>query len=195
MTEQHSNEAARLKFDRLIWPHRAMVLRHALLLCNHFADAEDLAQQTLLKAFRAIDSLRENEGVKAWLTTILRNTWTDQWRKNARADADVSLDNLPFEPAAPKRAAEPDTTGPHLPDDILQSLSDLDLLRSLRRLPAEMRWTVLLVDVAGHDYQQAAEILQVPIGTVRSRLNRARAILKQDLLNGAAAKHTAAPRE
>ncbi len=171
-------------FYRLVWPHRAVVLRSAMLLSHNFAEAEDMAQETLLKASRSLHSLKDSSGIQAWLLTILRHTWTDRWRKKAGEGQVASLESLGAEPedrAGLTVSPAPDEIG-H-PDELLECVTDEKLIRAIRELPDEMRWAILLVDIGGYEYEVSADILDVPVGTIRSRLSRGRAILRGLLLS------------
>ena len=176
-------------FYRLVWPHRAMVLRSAVLLSHNMADAEDIAQETLIKANRALPTLQDQSNIPAWLLTILRHTWTDHWRKHASEGPVISLEALAAEPAASAISVvppAPEELG-H-PDELLEWLSDAQLIQTIRKLPEDMRWTILLVDIAGYDYETSAGILDVPVGTIRSRLSRGRKILRNCLLSDRSAE-------
>jgi RNA polymerase sigma-70 factor (ECF subfamily) len=172
------------RFDALVWPHAAAVLRTARFLCHDPAEADDVAQETLLKAFRALDTFQPGTDVKAWLMTILRNTRIDRLRSRAAHARDVSLDAMPFEPASdeggPARVDEHPAWDD--PQALLQRFSDRHMIQALRRLPEEIRWTLLLVDVEGIDHAEAAAILGVPVGTVKSRAHRGRRMLREALL-------------
>ena len=171
-------EQATRRFYDLVWPYRADVLRLAQFLGRNRAAADDLAQETLLKAFRGIDRLQAGPHVKAWLLLILRNTWRDHVRATA-ARPQVSLEELSSELEA-SDADEPQTGGD--PQAILQSFSDQQVIDALQALPEEIRWTLLLVDVEGLTLQDAAEMLGVPVGTVKSRSHRGRRMLRDLLL-------------
>lgn len=175
----HANTAAE-RFYALAWPHRALVLRSARLLESP-ADADDLAQETMLKAFSAIDRFRPGEGgigMKAWLLRILRNTHLDRHRaRQARVQAgslgeagDVAVN------------AEVEETFGTDPDALMEAFSDAQIIHALQTLPEDMRWTLLLTDIEGLDHAEAAEIVGVPTGTVKSRVFRARAMLREALL-------------
>jgi RNA polymerase sigma-70 factor (ECF subfamily) len=170
------------RFYSELWPHRAVVLRSALFLTRSEADADDLAQETMLKAFKALDTLRDQTNPRAWLLTILRYTHIDRLRAK---DEQVSLDQLeydiPSDPAHAASAAEPE----HDPDALLENFSDHEVIQALRELPREIRWTLLLVDVEGLPHDQAAEVLQIPVGTVKSRLHRGRKMLFHSLQSAA----------
>lgn len=166
------------RFYSELWPHRAVVLRTAKYLTHSDTDAEDLAQDSMLKAFRALDSLGEHTNSRAWLLTILRNTHIDRIR--ARTD-NVSLDQLECDIADDSSQPAASTALKHDPEELLESFSDREIVQALRELPREIRWTLLLVDVEGLPDDQAAQILQIPVGTVKSRLHRGRKMLFHSL--------------
>ena len=167
------------RFYETVWPHRALVLRAATIHTANAADAEDLAQETLLKAFRAMDTFRPETNAKAWLLTILRNARIDRLRTRAGSAPPISLEVLAAEPAAANSAAD---SAWESPEEILNAFSDADVIDGLQGLAEELRWTLLLVDVEGLDHQDAAGVLEVPVGTIKSRVHRARAMLRQGLL-------------
>jgi RNA polymerase sigma-70 factor (ECF subfamily) len=167
------------RFYREVWPHAAMVLRTAQLLAREANEADELAQETLIKAFRAINSFRAGTDVKRWLLTILRNTRIDRLRA-ARAHQSLSLEDLESEPVAEESSLA--GAPPANPDALLEEFSDAEMIAALRSLPEEIRWTLLLVDVEGIDHAEAAELLDVPVGTIKSRAHRGRAMLRQALL-------------
>jgi RNA polymerase sigma-70 factor (ECF subfamily) len=176
---------AQSRFDALVWPHAPAVLRTARFLCHDDAEADDVSQETLVKAFRALDTFRPGTDVKAWLMTILRNTRIDRLRIRAAHKGDVSLDAMPFEPASDGGPAGADADAHPAWDDprgLLQQFSDRHMIQALQRLPEEIRWTLLLVDVEGMDHADAATVLGVPVGTVKSRAHRGRAMLREALL-------------
>ena len=171
------------KFYKLAWPHMVTVARMARFLAANDADGDDLAQEVMLKAYRAIDTFRGADKAKAWLMTILRNAHVDSVR--AAPPWAASLDQ-----AAAESVADLDTTADGAegydrsagPEQVLERLSDRQLIQALRSLPKEIRWTLLLVDVQGLDHADAASILGVPVGTVKSRAHRGRAMLRASLV-------------
>ena len=176
------NAEATRQFYEIVWPHRAVVLRVALIQTANSAEAEDLAQETLLKAFKAIGGFHAGGNIKAWLLTILRNTRIDRLRTIAGSATHVSLDELAREPAGPQVAQEFDAETWQNPEKMLAAFSDQTVIEALKEISEDLRWTLLLVDVEGLDHEQAAEILGVPLGTVKSRVHRGRAALRQSLL-------------
>lgn len=173
--------AATQRFYGLVWPHLATVLRTAKFLTRDDAEAEDLAQETMLKAFRFLDQFQDGTDAKGWLMSILRNTRIDRLRAAATERANVSLEQLQAEPAATGDEPGGDENWKH-PEDVLNRFSDKQVIEALQRLPEDIRWTLLLVNVEGMDHADAAGVLDVPVGTVKSRAHRGRAMLRQRLL-------------
>jgi RNA polymerase sigma-70 factor (ECF subfamily) len=169
------------RFYDLIWPHRAVVLRNAQILTRNVHEAEDLAQETMIKAFKGIKRFAPGSHAKNWLMVILRNCRIDRLRAAGNTAKDLSLDQLPFEPAgATTDASRWDVR--ENPQEVLNRFSDQEIIDGLQQLPEEIRWTLLLVDVEGLDQQETADILDVPVGTIKSRAHRGRAMLRQVLL-------------
>jgi RNA polymerase sigma-70 factor (ECF subfamily) len=154
--------------------------------------AEDLVQESMLKALRAVDSFEEGTHVKALLITILRRTHIDWLRSNGHHSAEVSIDSddVPVLEAPHAVSAEDGVLANRLesPDLILEQIGDEMLIEGLRQLPDAMRWTLLLVDVEQIDHEAAAAVLGVPVGTVKSRAHRGRALLRRWLLDHADAR-------
>ena len=177
------NEQAKRRYYELVWPQMPAVLRTAQVLCSgNTADAEDLAQETMLKAFRALDGFQPGTEVRAWLFSILRTARVDRIRSSA-SKASLSLDELAVEPAGPPVQEQLDRqTVEEEPEVVLATFTDDEVIKALADLPEEIRWTLLLVDVEGMSQQEAAEVLQVPVGTVKSRAHRGRMMLREVLL-------------
>jgi len=173
---------SRSRFDALVWPHATTVVRAARMLIRDPAAADDVAQETLVKAFRGLDTFKDGTDIKAWLMTILRHARIDYFRSRASHASDVSLENLPYEPAD---LSPPAGNGDAIWDDpqgLLQQFADRHVIEALERLPEDIRWTLLLVDVEGMDHADAAKVMDVPVGTVKSRAHRGRAMLRAELL-------------
>jgi RNA polymerase sigma-70 factor, ECF subfamily len=178
-----TGEEATTRFYDLVWPLLPAVLRTAQILVGNAADADDLAQETMLKAFRAIDRFQEGTDARAWLLAILRNARVDRLRSSAVATAAISLNELELDPASPAEQAELDWQA--LRDDpqsALDEFSDQQVIEAMQALPEDIRWTLLLVDVEGMGQVEAGAVLEVPVGTIKSRLHRGRAMLRQTLL-------------
>lgn len=175
-----AREDATTRFYRLFWPWMPTVLRTARFLTRDGAEAEDLAQETMMKAFRFTNRFEEGTDAKSWLMAILRNTRIDRLRAAGKALQDVSLEQLDTDfpdPGAPETPSA-DASGPLTPEQILNDFSDQTLIDGLQHLPEEIRFTLLLVDVQQLDHAQAADVLGVPVGTVKSRAHRGRGMLR-----------------
>ena len=172
-----SNDATE-RFYAHIWPHRGMALRVARLLTPDAAEAEDLAQEALMRAFQKIAQLDVTTNPKAWLTRILRNVRIDQTRVRGHAILKEAqcLDTVTV---AAKEFAEP--LQPDDPEAMLDNFSDQLLIDALHCLPEDIRWTLLLVDVQQMAYDEVSEILDLPTGTVKSRVHRGRQMLRDAL--------------
>ena len=148
----------------------------ALRLTRRPADAEDLVQDTYLKAFRAASQFRRGSNLKAWLFTILHNTYRNMRRHDGRNPVDVDSD---YVEQAPQPANE------YSPEQILtRATLDADLQAALDALPEPFRQAVWLRDVEELTYAEIAEVLDVPIGTVMSRISRGRRALFERLQPG-----------
>ena len=168
---------ATTRFYEWVWPLRAEVVRLARILCGDEAEADDLAQETLLKAYKSLHQFRPGSEMGAWLATILRNTRIDRLRSRKKAMRDVSLEQLGAELVEqPPAQEEWDNAG-----EIFNAIGDQQMIDALRRLPEEMRWTILLVDVQQMELSDAAAVLEIPVGTVKSRVHRARRMLRDSL--------------
>ncbi len=167
-----SNATQRAKFDEHVVPQLDILYRTARSLTRSSSDAEDLVQETLLRAYRAIDRF-DGRYPRAWLLTIMRNANINRARKKT---PDL-LDD-------PERTFErsmrfADTTTPE--DDVVDPIFDEVVQDAYDRLPDNFRNVVELVDLNGLAYAEAAEILDVPVGTVMSRLHRARKRIRDEI--------------
>lgn len=156
--------------------------RTALRLTGHHADAEDLVQETYFRAFRFQHQYQDGTNLRAWLFRILRNTFINMYRRKQRRPEQASIEdtedyylyNHLIEGGVRPNVEQPDRAA-------IESLSVEEILRAIDELADEFRQVVLLVDVEEFSYREAAEILEVPIGTVMSRLYRARRKLRDTL--------------
>jgi RNA polymerase sigma-70 factor (ECF subfamily) len=149
----------------------------ALRLTRQRADAEDLVQDTVVKALRFADTFKPGTNLRAWLYTILHNTWRNRLRDAARAGVEVNSEVVEQESARPEPGALAES-----PERILlRSTLDADLQRALDELPDVFRQAVWLRDVEEFTYAEIAEMLAVPVGTVMSRIARGRRLLLERL--------------
>ena len=155
--------------------HSEAVRRFVLRATSHGADADDLVQETMLKAYRAWDQYEKGTNAKAWLLTILRHAFINEYRRRTRHPETVDVDTI--EPYAVfSEVQDEDPQGA-----FFDRIVDDEVLRAIDQLPEVFRETLVLSDVEGMSYQEIAGILEVPIGTVKSRLFRARQLLQTKL--------------
>ncbi len=165
--------AEKKAFERIAMPHLEAVYRAAVAMTGHSSDAEELTQTTFLKAMERFDSFKEGTHCKAWLLRILRNTWYDELRHRGTVGPTAQADALPLE-----AHDEPEETHWSNPEDLLQNFSDDQIIQALGELPEEQRLTLYLVEVESMSHEEAAEVLGVAVGTVKSRSSRAREALR-----------------
>lgn len=166
-------------FEEEIIPHLDAMYNFALRLTSDPSDAEDLVQDTIVKAFRFFSSYEKGTNAKAWLFRILKNSYINNYRKKSKKPSQVDYDEVStfYETI---RAERTDTSD--LEDKMFRELIDDDISNALDELPEDFRTVVLLCDVEGFTYEEIANMLDVPIGTIRSRLHRGRNLLKAQLM-------------
>jgi RNA polymerase sigma-70 factor (ECF subfamily) len=168
-------------FEKIAMPYLDNVFRTAYALCGHRSEADDLTQATYLKALGQFASYSPGTNCKAWLLRILRNSWIDRLRHRKVVGSELQVDQLPL--AADESVEDTHWTNAH---DILENFADEQIIEALHELPEAQRLVVFLVDVEQTPVEEVAEILEVPVGTVKSRASRARAKLKVLLMDHAA---------
>jgi RNA polymerase sigma-70 factor (ECF subfamily) len=162
-------------FEREALVHLDALYRVALRLAGNAADADDLVQETMLKAYRAWDQYQPGTNAKGWLLTILRHTFINEYRRRARHPESVDIDAI--EPFAVFEDVQEDDPQGRFFDQIV----DDEVLRAIDALPEQFREAIVLSDVEGLSYEEIARIIGVPLGTVKSRLFRARRVLQRNL--------------
>jgi RNA polymerase sigma-70 factor, ECF subfamily len=172
----------RARFEDEALTHAEHLFRIAVRLTGGRQAAEDLVQETYLRAFRAWRSYRPGTNLAAWLATIMRNANLDELRRQSRRPAQEPLDD-DGDYYLYNRLAQ---SGPLPQDEVLARLSGTAIVSALGDLAPSFREVVVLVDVGDFSYADAAEILGIPIGTVMSRLYRGRRALKRALADSAA---------
>ncbi len=174
--------ADRATFADQAMEHMPSLYAAALRMTRNPADAEDLVQETYLKAYRAFDTFTTGTNLKAWLYRILTNTYINRYRARMRRPDETDLDDVEdlflyrrlggLEEARASRSAE---------DELLDWFTEAEIKDAVESLPEQFRIAVLLADVEGFSYKEISEILDVPIGTVMSRLHRGRKALQKRL--------------
>jgi RNA polymerase sigma factor (sigma-70 family) len=166
-------------FDKEFMPHIDSMYNFAFRLTNDEDDANDLVQDTYLKAFRFINSFSQGTNAKAWLFRILKNSFINDFRKKSKEPAKVD-----YQDVETTYNSEEDAETNQTVDLRVESVQDLigdEIANALNALPVDFRTVIILCDVEGFTYEEMAKILDIPIGTVRSRLHRARMLLKEKL--------------
>jgi RNA polymerase sigma-70 factor (ECF subfamily) len=165
------------RFEEQALPFLGQLYGTALRLTRNPADAEEVVQETYLRAFRAFDQFEEGTNLKAWLYKILTNTFISSYRKKQREPQTVSADaNEDF--SLYDRLVEANVS----PEaELLDKIPDEEVKEALEGIPEQFRTAVLLADVEGFSYQEIADITGVAIGTVMSRLHRGRKALQRAL--------------
>jgi RNA polymerase sigma factor (sigma-70 family) len=174
-TQTYSDLEKHRVFDKEFMPHIDSMYNFAFRLTNDEDDANDLVQDTYLKAFRFINSFSQGTNAKAWLFRILKNSFINDFRKKSKEPAKVD-----YQDVETTYNSEEDAETNQTVDLRVESVQDL-IANALNALPVDFRTVIILCDVEGFTYEEMAKILDIPIGTVRSRLHRARMLLKEKL--------------
>jgi RNA polymerase sigma-70 factor (ECF subfamily) len=181
--------ADRSQFSEQAMEYMPALYTAALRLTRNSADAEDLVQETFLKAYRAFGSFEEGTNLKAWLYRILTNTFINNYRASKRRPEKADVEDIE-DLYLYKRLNELPSpgVGRSAEEELLDRITDDEVKGAIESLPESFRIAVLLADVEGFSYKEIAEITDVPIGTVMSRIHRGRKALQKALLSFAEAR-------
>jgi RNA polymerase sigma-70 factor (ECF subfamily) len=181
--------AERSAFSEQAMQYAPQLYSAAVRMTRNAADAEDLVQETFLKAYRSFHTFEDGSNLRAWLYRILTNTFINSYRAKQRRPEETELDDVEdlylyrriggLEAALASRSAE---------DQLMDMFTDDEVKTALELLPDNFRIPVLLADVEGFSYKEIAEIMDTPIGTVMSRLHRGRKAMQRELYEFARAR-------
>lgn len=186
MPEDRSDRRRRETFSREALPHLDQVYGAALYLARDPELAQDLVQETFLRAWRFFHQFRPGTNCQAWLLTILHNTFRNRYRASRRERGHIDIGD----PLVESEASRPEEESSNPEALVLGNLLDDELSAALDGLSQEFRAAVVLVDLQELSYEEAARALDCPIGTVRSRLSRARTMLRNRLESHARGRGT-----
>ena len=191
MSSSRATEMTRREFEALALPHLDGLYAAALRLTRNPRDAEDLVQDAVLRAFRFFDKFERGTNVKAWLYKILTNTFINRYRRSTKErniveDARDSVQDRLVSREAADVAENPERA-------FFDRLLSDDVLQAIDSIPVDFRMAVILADLQDFSYKEIADILDVPVGTVMSRLFRGRRLLQKQLAEYAVASGVLQP--
>lgn len=173
------------EFEKEALPHMKILYNYALRMTSNGEDADDLLQDTYLRAFRFFHKFERGTNCKAWLFRIMKNCYINKYRKNKKEPSKVDYEDVQnFYDSIRDEVIDPND----LEHKVFSNLLDDDLMSALNSLQDDYKTVVILCDLEGLSYEEIAEFLDVPIGTVRSRLHRGRKILQKKLTDYAKQK-------
>ncbi|MCZ6726325.1 MAG: sigma-70 family RNA polymerase sigma factor [Acidobacteria bacterium] len=168
-------------FEDAAMPFIDSLYNTAYRMARNPQDAEDLVQETYLKAYKYYDKFQEGTNFKAWLFKILKNTFINAYRKKQQTPRQADFANI--EDAFETQVSDEVRNCHRTPEDLaLEGVLDVDLQRAIKALPPDYRMAVLLADLEDLSYKEIAGVIDVPVGTVMSRLYRGRKLLESSLL-------------
>ena len=176
---------SRKEFEEIAMEHIDSLYSMAIRLVFNKEEAEDLVQETYLKAYRFFNTFQKGTNIKAWLFKILRNTFINKYRKTVNLPSEILYEDV--ESVNSNLSYKQESDSGELTDTLESKYNDLgnlmedDVKQAIDSLSIEYREAILLSDVEGLSYQEIAEIANVPIGTIKSRLNRGRKLLQKKL--------------
>jgi RNA polymerase sigma-70 factor, ECF subfamily len=180
LTVLNSARGLHKEFEREAIPHSDILYNYALRMTGNADDARDLLQETFLKAFRFWDKYEKGTNVRAWLFRIMKNTYINVYRKAVKEPDTVDYNDIQnFYNIIRENSAD----GNDLQEKLFGHLLDDDVTKALEALPEEFRTVVILCDIEGLTYEEIAEFVECPVGTVRSRLHRGRKLLYAKLFD------------
>lgn len=165
-------------FEQEAMPHIDALYNFALRMTGDPEDADDLVQETYLKAFKYFDKFEKGTNCKAWMFRILKNSFINDYRKTSKEPDKVDYDDIQNFYETIKST---DVKTQHLQEDVFSQLLDDEISKAITNLPEDFRTVIILNDIEGFTYEEIADFVDCPVGTVRSRLHRARKMLYASL--------------
>ena len=172
--------AVHSEFEREALPHMDILYNYAVRMTGNPDDADDLVQETYMKAYRFWDKYEKGTNIRAWLFRIVKNSYINRYRKETREPDTVDYENIQNFYHVIR---DESTDSNDLQEKIFGGLLDDDVSRALESLSEDFRTVVILCDIEGLTYEEIAEFIDCPIGTVRSRLHRGRKMLRAKLFD------------
>ncbi len=168
-------------FDAEALPHMDALYRTALRMTKNVNDAEDLVQETYVKAYRFWDKFEPGSNARAWLFKIMTNVFINEYRSKSRTPVAVNVDELDDNFLYGQLATSAPGDNPE--KQLFAKIFDDDVKKAIENLPEDFRLVVVLSFIEGFSYQEIAEIADLQLGTVKSRLHRGRKLLQKELLD------------
>jgi RNA polymerase sigma-70 factor (ECF subfamily) len=174
-----------VEFEKEAIPHMDAIYNYALRMTGDEDDADDLVQETFMKAFRFFDKFEKGTNCKAWLFRIMKNSFINDYRKHTKEPNKVDYDDVQnfYE-----NIKSDEVESKHYELDAFSDLLDDDISKAIEKLPEDFRTVIILNDIEGFTYEEIADFVDIPVGTVRSRLHRARKMLYVQLFDYAKEK-------
>lgn len=174
-----------VEFEKEAIPHMNAIYNYALRMTGDEDDADDLVQETFMKAFRFFDKFEKGTNCKAWLFRIMKNSFINDYRKHTKEPDKVDYDDVQnfYE-----NIKSDEVESKHYELDAFSDLLDDDISKAIEKLPEDFRTVIILNDIEGFTYEEIADFVDIPVGTVRSRLHRARKMLYVQLFDYAKEK-------
>lgn len=178
LTNADNTRSKHGEFDREAIPHMDILYNYALRMTANAEDAKDLIQETYLKAYRFWDKYEKGTNIRAWLFRIMKNSYINRYRKETKEPETVDYNDIQnFYNTIRDQASDPND----LQQKIFSGLLEDDVARALESLPEDFSTVVILCDIEGLSYEEIAEFVDCPVGTIRSRLHRGRKMLRSKL--------------
>lgn len=171
-------ERLKIEFEKEAMPHMPLLKNYANKMTMNELDADDLLQETYMRAFRFFNKFEKGTNCKAWLFRIMKNLFINNYRKNQKTPNKVDYDEIEnfYETIKSDRTDSSD-----LQEKVYNNLLDDEVTHALNSLQDDFKTVIILCDIEGLSYEEIAEFVQCPVGTVRSRLHRGRKLLQQKL--------------